>query len=177
MTSTLEEVKRNLRTVGQFDLASALSSENISARESEILEYTRYLVALNGCQFRYAMKTRADIIAALWGYTDSHSDGEWLRVIILIYVEKLVRECSDIRDILSQLEALAAAHAASFSRSFDLQELARLVGQRGFKELRSLLPPPDTRAVADVIGRAYQYYKYGNMNGVDCNEVLEEAEL
>lgn len=177
MTSTLEEIERNLRTVGQFDLASALGPENIRARESEILEYTRYLVALNGCQFRYAVKTRADIIAALWAYTDSYSNEESLRVIILIYVEKLVRECSDIRSILGQLEALSAAYAASFSRSFDLQKLAELVSRRNFEELRSRLPPPDTCARVNVIGRAYQYYKYGNMNGVAYNEVLEEVEL
>nr|DAV65846.1 MAG TPA: hypothetical protein [Caudoviricetes sp.] len=123
------------------------------------------------------MKTRADIIAALWGYTGSPSNEESLRVIILIYVEKLVGECSDIRSILGQLEALAAAYAAPFSRSFDLQELAQLVGQRNFKELRSLLPPPDTRAVVNVVGKAYQYYKYGNMDRAAYNEVLEEIEL
>ena len=177
MTTTLEEVKRNLRTVGQFDLADALESDNIRARGPEILEYTRYLVALNGCESRYAMEIKADIIAALWGYTNSYSDEESLRVIILIYVEKLVRGCSDIRSILDQLETLSAAYAASFSRSFDLQKLAELVGRRNFEELRSLLPPPDTRAVVNVVGRAYQYYKYGNMNRASYIEVLKEVEF
>lgn len=45
MTSTSEEIKRNLRTVVQFDLADALESGSIRARTSEILEYTGYLVA------------------------------------------------------------------------------------------------------------------------------------
>lgn len=78
MTSALEEVKRNLRTIGQFDLADALESGNIRAKEPEILEYTRYLAALNGYPSRHAMKTKAGIIAALWGCNDSSSNEESL---------------------------------------------------------------------------------------------------
>lgn len=177
MTSALEEVRHNLRTVGQFDLADALESGNICAKEPEILEYTGYLAALNGYRSRYAMKTKADIIAALWGCNNSYSNEESLRVIILIYVEKLIGECSGIESIRGQLEALAAAYTASFSRSFDSQKLARLVSQRNFGELQSLLPPSDTCAIVNVIDRAYQYYKYGNMNGVAYDEVLKEVGL
>ena len=86
MTSALEEVKHNLRTAGQFDLADALELGNIRAKEPEILEYTRYLVALNGYRSRYAMKTKADIIAAPQGCNDSYSNEESLRAIFLIYV-------------------------------------------------------------------------------------------
>ena len=178
MTGTLEEVKRNLRTVGQFDIASALASEGFpSAEAPRILEYTRYLIAINGCQSFYAAKIRAEIIAALWGLIDSYSSAGQLRFVILTCVEQLVRECLDIKDIHYQLDALAAAYTASFDQSSDLRKLTRLVNQKDFDRLQELLPPPDTRAAVNVIGRAYQYYKYGDMNGVDYTEVLKEDKL
>lgn len=177
MTGTLEEIRRNLRTVGQFDLADALDLGSIAAEESRILEYTSYLVALNGYQSHYASKIRAEIIAALWGYADKFSKGEHLRVITLICIEQLVRECSDIESIHGELEILSAAYAASFCQSYDLRELSRLVGLKDFNQLRSLLPPPDANATIYVFGIAYQYHKYGNMDRPAYNEVLKEAGL
>lgn len=177
MTGTLEEIKRNLRTVGQLDLADALDLDSIAAEESRILEYTRYLIALNGYQSHYASKIRAEIIAALWGYADKFSEGEHLRVITLICIEQLVRECSDIEGIHGELEILSAAYAASFCQSYDLRKLSRLVGLKDFHGLRLLLPPPDTNAIIDVFGIAYQYHKYGNMDRLAYDEALKEAGL
>ena len=177
MAKIIDEAKRNLRAVGQFDLADALESVNPYARESEILEFTRYLVALDGCRFRYATKTRADIIATLWGYVDKFPLGDHLRVMVLICIEQLIRECPDIESIRGELRVLSAVYAVSFGRSYDLQELANLVGQRNFDELRRLLPPPDTNAVIYVFGKAYKYHKYGTMSGYAYNEALEEAKL
>lgn len=177
MTGTLEEIGRNLRAVGQFDLADALDLDSVAVEGSRILEYTRYLIALNGHQSHYASKIRAEIIAALWGYADKFSEGEHLRVITLICVEQLVRECSDIESIHGELEILSAAYAASFFQSYDLRKLGRLVGLKDFNGLRSLLPPPDTNAIIDVFGIAYQYHKYGNMDRLAYNEALKEAGL
>jgi len=176
MTGTLGETKRNLRTVGQFDLASALESDSIAAEEPRILEYTRYLIALNRCRSHYAGKIRAGIIAALWGCADKFSEGEHLRVITLVCVEQLVRECSDIESIQDKLEILSAAYAASFHQSHDLRKLSPLVGLKEFGELRSILPPPSTNAIINVFGRAYKYHKCGNMNGLACSEAFKEAE-
>lgn len=178
MVSMLGEVERNLRTVGQFDLADSLTSEWFPPAEApRILEYTRYLIVLNGCRSSYAAKIRAEIIAALWGFIDNHSSAEQLRLAVLICVEQLVRECSDIKDIRYQLEALAAVYGASLSKSSDLQKLTRLVYKKDFDEMRGTLPPPDMHMVVDVIGRAYRYYKYGDMNEPDYAEVLEEFKL
>lgn len=172
MPSSLEEAKHNLCAVGQFDLADALG--RTAAKDPKILEYTRYLIALNGCRSRYAQRTRADIIAALWACVGNYSDDENLRIMILIRVEQLVRECSDIESIHGQLEALAAAYAASFSRSFDLQKLVWLVNRGDFDELRRLLPPPDMRSAVDIFGRSYHYHRYGNMDGLANDGVPEE---
>lgn len=176
MTTTLEEVRRNLRTVGQFDLADALDLDSIVTEELRILEYTRYLIALNGYRSHYASKIRAEIIAALWGYADKFSEGEHLRVITLICTEQLVRECSDIESIRDKLEILSSAYAASFCQSYDLRKLGRLVGLKDFDETRRLLPPPDTNAVIDVFGIAHQYHEYGNMDRLAYNKALEEVD-
>ena len=178
MTITLEEARRNLRAVGQFDIMDALASEKFPPAEApRILEYTRYLIVLNGCRSSYAAKTRAEIIAALWALIDNYSSAEQLRFVILTCVEQLVRECSDIKDIHRQLKALAATYRASFCQSSDLRKLTQLVNQKDFNRLWQLLPPPDTHAAANVIGRAYQYYKYGNMNGTAYTEMLQKVEL
>ena len=170
----MNEIKHNLRIVGQFDLADALGSTPVN--DPRIIEYTRYLIALNGCRSHYAQRTRADTIAALWSYVDGYSDAENLRVIIFIHVERLVRECSDIKSIHDQLEALAAAYAASFNRSSDLQKLASLVSRGDFGGLRRL-PPPDTMSKVDIFGRAYHYHEYGNMDGIASDEALGRAGL
>lgn len=177
MANTLDEVKRNLCAVGQFDLASALGSNSSAVEGSKVLRYTRYLIALNGFRSHYAAKTRASIIAALWGYVESYSNDEYLRATILICIERLVRECHDINSIHGQLEALSAAYAASFDQLSDLRKLVRLVNLEDFDELRRLLPKPDTNAMVNVFGRAYQYYKYGNMDRLAYNEALKEVEL
>lgn len=178
MVSVLGEVERNLRTVGQFDLADSLASEwSPLAEAPRVLEYTRYLIVLNGYRSSYAARIRAEIIAALRGFIDNHSSAEQLRLAVLICAEELVRECSDIKGIHYQLEALAAVYGASLSRSSDLQELIQLVRKKDFDKMRGILPPPDTHMVVDVIGRAYRYYKYGDMNVPDYAEVLEESEL
>lgn len=177
MTTTLEEIKRNLRIVGQFDLADALDLDSIVTEELRILEYTRYLIALNGRRSHYVSKIRAEIIAAIWGYADKFSEGEHLRVIILICTEKLVRACSDIESIHDKLEILSAAYAASFCQSYDLRKLSQLVGLEDFDAMRCLLPPPDTNAVIDVLGLAYQYHEYGNMDRIAYNKALEKVNL
>lgn len=176
MTSPLDEVKRNLRIVGQLDLADAMVSEDVVAREPRILEYTRYLIALNGCRSHYAMGVRAEIVAALWTYTDSYSDEENLRVIIFICVEQLVRECSDIESIHDQLMALAAAYEASSGGSADLRKVTQMVGLRDFSGIRGFLPPPKACGVVNVFGRARRYFKYGDMDSAAFDGALEEAE-
>lgn len=173
---TLEEIKRNLRTVGQFDLADALDLDSIITEESRILEYTSYLIALNGYRSHYASKIRADIIAALWGYAGRFSEGEHLRVITLICIEQLVRGCSDIESIYDKLEILSAVYAASFRQSCDLRKLGQLVSIKDFDEMRRLLPPPDMNSVIDIFGVAHQYHKYGNMNRLAYNEALKEVD-
>lgn len=176
MTNLLNEVKRNLRTVGQLDLADAMTSEDVIAKEPRILEYTRYLIALNGCRFHYAAEVRAEIVAALWAYTSSYSAKENLQVIIFICVEQLVRECSDIESICGPLMALASAYEASSGKLENLREVTQMVGRRDFSGIRSLLPPPNTCGVVKVFGRALQHFESSNMDGIASEETLEEVE-
>ena len=93
MASLLNEIKHNLCKVGQFDLADALGPKSIPAREmAHVLKYTRSLIAINGCRSTFAARIKAEIVAGLWTYAASQDDGEYLRMRIMIAIERLVRE-------------------------------------------------------------------------------------
>lgn len=179
MNNPLDEIRRNLHKVGQFDLASALEPEDIPARKvSKALEYSRILVAINGSQSAFITEVRVEILARLWGYVTNRDDGERLRVCILIAIERLAREHPDMESIHGELLVLAAAHEVSYGRSYDLHELSRLVRRADFIGLAKVLfgLRPGTKSYAQVFGRAYQYHKTGNMDGIAYDQVLLELD-
>lgn len=57
---------------------------------------------------------RSESESHLWGQAVPHDYGSYLRLTILIRIEQLARECSDIDDIKGELMALAAARGTSF---------------------------------------------------------------
>ena len=179
MADRLEEIRRNLRKVHQFDLADALRPENIPTRETaSILEATRSLVAINGCRSALSARTRAEIVAWIWGYAAVQDDGEYLRMRIMMAIEQLVREQPSVENLRFELWALAKAYEASWGESHDLQELARSVQCANFVELgRSLLSlHPSTKSYVQVFGRAYRYLQTGDMDSIAYARVLQEVE-
>ena len=179
MGNQLSEIKNNLRKVGQFDLADTLGPKSIP--ESEVLhalEYSRYLMAISGSRTIFAAKIRADILAALWGYTDHQDDGERLRVHIMVAIERLVRGHPDIKDIHGELLVLATAYEIASMRSYDLYKLSQLVSRADFDGLKEALYGlcPSTKSYIQVFGRAYYYHDTGDMNGIAYDKVLQEVD-
>ena len=178
MDEALAEIQHNLRKVGQFDLASALMPESIPGSEvHRALEYSRYLIAINSSRSVSAARVRAEILAALLGYADRQDDGEFLRIHILIAVEKLVREHPDIESIHEELLALATAYEVSFKKAYDSHGLWRLAQRADFDGLKKALYGlcPSTKSYVQVFGRAYHYHDTGDMNGIAYDRVLQEA--
>ena len=178
MDDSLNEIRRNLCIAGQFDLAGALGPKSIPARDmAQVLEYSRVLIAINSSRSLFGARIRAEILAGLWGYAASRDDGEYLRIRILVAVEQLVRECSDMESIHAELLVLAIAHEVSYGRSHDLHELSRLVYRGDFNGLVRALSGicPSTKSYTQVFGRAYHYHKTGNMDGIDYDQVLREV--
>ena len=177
MDETLAEIRHNLRSAGQLDLADALVPESISGSEvHRALEYSRYLIAINGSRSVFAARVRAEILAALWGYAD-HQDGrEALRVHILVAIEKLVREHPDIESIHEELLTLAAAYEASFKEAYDSHGLWRLARRADFDGLKKALYGlcPAMKSYVQVFGRAYHYHNTGSMNGIAYDQVLPD---
>lgn len=179
MNNQLNEVKRNLCKVGQFDLADALGPESIPAREmAHVLKYTRCLIAINGCRSAFVARIRAEIVAGLWVYAVGRDDGEYLRMRIMIAIERLVRENSDMESIRNELLVLTTAYEASFGRLHDLYKLSQLVHGDDFVGLTRVLSKvyPSTKSYVQVFGRAYQYHNTGNMDGIAYDQVLREVE-
>lgn len=180
MTSSLNEIKRNLCKVGQFDLADALGPKSIPAREmAYVLKYTRGLIAINGHRSAFAARIKAEIVAGLWAYAASQDDGEYLRMRIMIAIERLVREQPDMESIHVELLTLAKAYEASYGRSHDLYELSQLVHRDDFMGLARVLSGlyPSTKSYTQVFGRAHHYRQIGDMNGIAYDQVLREVEL
>lgn len=178
MDDVIKEMRDNLCKVGEFELVDHIN--NIpSAEWSRALEYTRYLVAIHGSREALHKKVHSDIISCLWGLAVPRDDGSYLRLRILIRVEQLVRECSDIADIKVELMTLAATWDASFEHVSNLHELSQLVVSSDFKELRRSLPSTNVSAKSymQVFGKASHYFKMGDMVGIDYAEVSRESEL
>jgi hypothetical protein len=178
MASQLNEIKRNLNKIWQFDLVDALGPESIPAREmAQVLKYTRCLVAINGCRSAFAARIKAEILAGLWGYAAGRDDGEYLRMRIMIAIEQLVREHNDIDGIRGELSVLATAYEVSYGESHDLYELSQLVHRADFTGLARALHGlcPSTKFYVQVFGRAHHYHKTGNMDGIAYDQVLQEA--
>lgn len=178
MDETLAEIRHNLHKVGQLDLMSALVPESIPGSEvHRALEYSRYLIAINGSRSVSAARIRAEILAVLWGYADRQDDRGLLRVHILVAVEKLVREHPDIESIHEELLALATAYEVSFKEAYDSHELWWLVQRADFDGLKKALYGlcPGTKSYIQVFGRAYYYHDTGDMNGIAYDRVLHET--
>jgi hypothetical protein len=178
MDDVVKETRDNLCKVGEFDLADQI--DNIPPAERiEMLEYTRYLVAIHGSGEILHKKTHSEIISHLWARVVPYDDGSYLRLRILVRVEQLVRECSDIADIEAELMILAAAHGASFGHVFDLHRLSQLVTLGDFDELRRILPSTDvdTQSYVQVMGKAHHHLKMRGTVGIDHAEVLRGVEL
>lgn len=179
MPNQLEEIKRNLCKVQQFDLADALGPESIPARETaRFLESTRALIAVNGCRSALSARTRAEIVAWMWGYAASQDDGEYLRMRVMMAIEQLVREQPGVENLRFELWTLTKAYEASWGESHDLHDLARLVQCTNFAELGRSLSGlhPSTKSYVQVFGRAYQYSQTGDMNSIAYARVLQEVE-
>lgn len=179
MNNQLNEIKRNLCKVGQFDLADALGPESIPAREmAHVLKYTRCLIAINGCRSAFAARIRAEVLAGLWVYAADQNDGEYLRMRIMIAIERLVRENPDMESIHNEILVLTTAYEASFGRSHDLYKLSQLVHVDDFVGLTRALSKvhPSIKSYVQVFGRAYQYHNTGNMDGIAYDQVLQEVE-
>lgn len=180
MSNQLNEIKRNLCKVGQFDLADALGPQSIPARElAHVLKYTRCLVAINSCRSAFAARIKAEVLAGLWVYAADQNDGEYLRMRIMVAIEQLVREHSDMESIHEELLLLTVAHEVSFRRSHDLYELSQLVHRGDFAGLAKALAGlrPGTESYVRVFGLAYQYHDIGNMDAPAYGRVLREVEL
>ena len=174
----IKEIRDNLCKVGEFDLADHIDKVQPVDR-SKALEYTRYLLALHGSREAAHTKIRNEILSVLWGYVTPYDDGSYLRMRILIRVEQLVRECSDIADVEVELMTLAAARDASFDGVSDLHKLSQLVVQGDFEELRRNLPSVavSTKSYVQVLGKAHHYFRMGDMVGIDYAAVTKESEL
>lgn len=174
MTSTINEISKNLCSVGEFDLASRVEGIKPADRDQALM-YTRYLVALHGSREAFHLKLRADIVSGLWGYVVTNDDGSYLRARIRICVEQLVRECHNIEEIEPQLLALAAAYDASFESYTDLRTAAKLVVGMDFDGLRKTVGSGKVSMAActQVIGKARFYAKSGSMVGVDYDPACE----
>lgn len=180
MSNQLNEIKRNLCKVGQFDLADALGPKSIPARElAHVLKYTRCLIAINGCRSAFAARIRAEILAGLWVYAADQDNGEYLRMRIMIAIERLVRENPGMESIRNELSVLTTAYEASFGRSHDLYKLSQLVHRADFTGLAKVLYGlrPSTKSYVRVFGRAYHYRNTGNMDGIAYDQVLREVGL
>ena len=178
MDDVIKEIRDNLCKVGEFELVDYINNTP-SAERSKVLEYTRYLVAIHGSREAIHRKVRSEIISHLWSYAAPQDDGSYLRLRILIRVEQLVRECSDIADVKVELMTLAAARDASFEHTADLHKLSRLVVLSDFDELRRSLPSTNvsTESYMQVFGRAYHYFRMGDMVGIDYAAVAKAFEL
>lgn len=178
MSNVIQEMKDNLCKIGEFELVDHINNAP-SAEWSKALEYTRYLVAIHGSREALHRKIRSDIVSYLWGLAAPCDDGSYLRLRILIRVEQLVRECSDIADIEVELMTLAATWDASFEHFANLHRLSQLVVSSDFEELRRSLPSTNasTKSYVQVFGRAFHYFKMADMTGIDYAEVLMEDEL
>ena len=174
----IKEMRDNLCKVGEFDLADRIDKVQPVDR-SKALEYTRYLLALHGSREATHAKVRNEILSVLWGYATPYDDGSYLRMRILIRVEQLVRECSDIADVEAELMALAAARDASFDGTSDLHKLSQLVVQGDFEELRRDLPSvaASNGSYVQVLGKAHHYFRMGDMVGIDYAAGTKESEL
>ena len=92
MDDAVKEVKSNLYKVWEFDLADHI--DNIpSAEWSRTLEYTRYLAAIHGSREALHKKVYSEVMAHLRDFVVPRDDGSYLRLRILVCVERLVREC------------------------------------------------------------------------------------
>lgn len=174
----IKEIRDNLCKAREFELVDHI--DNIpSAERLRALEYTRYLVAIHWSREALHKKISSDIRSYLWGLAVPCDDGSYLRMRILIRVEQLVRECSDITDIKVELMTLAATRDASFDGVSDLHKLSQLVVRGDFEELRRNLPSTNvsTKSYVQVFGKALHYFKMGDMVGIDYAEVLKEGEL
>lgn len=174
----IKEMRDNLCKVGEFDLADRIDRVQPADR-SKALDYTRYLLALHGSREATHAKVRCEILSVLHTYATPHDGGSYLRMRILIRVEQLVRECSDIADVEDALMALAAARDASFDGTSDLHKLSQLVVRGDFEELRRNLPSvvPSTKSYVQVLGKAHHYFRMGDMVGIDYAAVTREDEL
>lgn len=178
MDEALAEARHNLRKVGEFDLANALGSKSTTAGgTTRAVEYSRYLVAINGSRSASAARIRAEILAVLWGYADHRDDGECLRVHILMAIEMLVREHPDIESIHGELLALATAHEVSLVGGYDSRGLAQLIQRADFEGLKRALHGlcPSTKSYVQVFGRAHHYRNTGDMDGIAYDRVLRET--
>lgn len=178
MSDVTQEMKGNLCKIGEPALADQI--DNIpSAEWLRVLEYTRYLVAIHGSKEALHRKVHSEIISHLWGHAVSCDDGSYLRLRILVLIERMVRECQDITDIEVELITLAATWEVSFLSVANLHELSQLVALGDFKALRQSLPPTNisTKSYVQVLGKARHYFKTGDMVGVDYAAVVKEVEL
>ena len=178
MDDVIKEIRDNLCKIGEFELVDYISNTP-SAERSRVLEYTRYLVAIHGSREAVHRKVRSEIISHLWSHAAPQDGGSYLRLRILIRVEQLVRECSDVDDIEDELLTLAAARDASFDGVSDLHKLSQLVVRGDFDELRRNLPSVavSTKSYVQVLGKAHHYFKAGDMVGIDYAAVMKEPEL
>ena len=96
---------------------------------------------------------------------------------VLMAIERLVRECNGIDSIRSELLVLAVAQEVSYGKSHDLYELPQLVRRADFTSLAKALNGlcPSTKSYVQVFGRAYHYYRIGDMDGTDYDQVLHEV--
>ena len=175
MTSTINEIVKNLCEVGEFDLAHHVKDIK-HADMGQALTCTRYLAALHGSLEVLHLKLRADIVAGLWGYVSTDDDGSYLRAAILICIEQLVRECPNTEEIEPQLLVLASARDASFERHTDLRAIAKLVADMDFDGLKNALvsTTASTASYVQVVGKARFYAKSGSMVGVDCGSAYDK---
>lgn len=179
MDEVLAEIRRNLRKVGQFDLANALGPESVPTEGmARATEYSRYLVAVNSSRSTFAARIRAEILATLWGYADRQDGWGCLRVHILIAIERLVREHPDVESIHEELLVLATAYEVSLKGTGDHCELSRLVHCANLDGLKKVLHGlcPSTKSYVQVFGRAHHYHDTGNMDGIAYDRVLREAD-
>ena len=177
MSDVIQEMKDNLCKIGESALADQI--DNIpSAERPRVLEYTRYLVAIHGSREILHKKVHSEIISYLFGHTVPKDTGSYLRLRILILIERMVRECQDITDIEVELITLAATWEVSFLSVANLHELSQLVALRDFQALRQSLPPTNisTKSYVQVLGKAHHYFKMGDMVGVDYAAVAKEVE-
>lgn len=178
MNNKLGEIKYNLCKVGQLDLADALGPKSTPVREmAHVIKCPRNLIAINSCRTAFAARIKAELLAGLRVYAADRNNEEYLRMRILMAIKRLVREYNGIDSIRSELLVLATAQEVSYGKSHDLYELSQLVRRADFTGLAKALNGlyPSTKSYVQVFGRAYHYYRIGDMDGIDYDQVLQDV--